>query len=84
MLWQEGRTRFTNLLPEISEADLTQKLLPSTNSVGFIIRHVGDVEYCLQKNVFQFPNLNVHAKTVISQKDTSEWINRIDLITYVK
>jgi uncharacterized damage-inducible protein DinB len=83
MLWQEGRTRFTNLLPEISELDLTKKLSPSPNSVGFIIRHVGDVEFLFAKNVFQLPNLNVHAKTVISQKDTGEWINRIDLITYV-
>ena len=67
-LWQEGRTRFTNLLPEISEADLKKKLLPAPNSVGFIIRHVGDVEYLFAKNVFRLPDLNVHAKQLSRRK----------------
>ena len=82
-LWQEGRTRFTNLLPEISEADLKKKLLPAPNSVGFIIRHVGDVEFLFAKNVFQLADLNVHAKTVIAQKDTGEWTNLKELTDYV-
>ena len=33
MLWQEGRTRFTNLLPDVLEADLKKKLSPAPNSV---------------------------------------------------
>lgn len=82
-LWQEGRTRFTNLLPELSEADLKKRLPPAPNSVGFIIRHVGDVEFLFSKNVFQLPGLAVHAKTVIAQRDTGEWINLNELITYV-
>jgi uncharacterized damage-inducible protein DinB len=83
LLWQEGRTRFANLLPEISELDLTKKLSPAPNSVGFIIRHVGDVEFLFAKNVFQLPGLDVHAKTVIAQRDTGEWTNLSDLIHYV-
>ncbi len=83
MLWQEGRTRFSNLLPEISGLDLTKKLSPSPNSVGFIIRHVGDVEFLFAKNVFQLQGLNVHAKTVIAQKDTGEWTNLSEVINYV-
>ena len=82
-LWKEGRTRFTNLLPEISELDLKKKLSPAPNSVGFLIRHVGDVEFLFAKNVFKLPDLNVHAKTIISQKDTGEWINLDELINYV-
>ena len=82
-LWQEGRTRFTNLLPEVSETDLKKKLSPAPNSVGFIIRHVGDVELLFSKNVFQLPNLTVHAKTIIAQRDTGEWINLKELINYV-
>lgn len=82
-LWQEGRTRFANLLPEISELDLTKKLSPAPNSVGFIIRHVGDVEFLFAKNVFQLPDLDVRAKTVIAQRDTGEWTNLSDLIHYV-
>ena len=82
-LWQEGRTRFTILLPEISELDLTKKLAPAPNSVGFIIRHIGDVEFLFAKNVFELPGLNVHSKTVIAQKDTGEWTHLSDLISYV-
>jgi uncharacterized damage-inducible protein DinB len=82
-LWQEGRTRFTNILPEISDIDLKKKLLPAPNSVGFIIRHVGDVEFLFAKNVFRLPDLEVHAKTVIAQKDTGEWINLNELVSYI-
>ncbi len=82
-LWQEGRTRFTNLLPEISNDDLRKKLSPAPNSVGFIIRHVGDVEFLFAKNVFRLPDLEVHAKTVIAQKDTGEWIDLNELVSYI-
>jgi uncharacterized damage-inducible protein DinB len=82
-LWQEGRTRFTNLLPEISAEDLKRKLLPARNSVGFIIRHVGDVEFLFAKNVFQLPDLKVHAKTIIDQRDTGEWTDLEQLINYI-
>ena len=83
MLWKEGRTRFANLLPEILESDLAKKLSPSPNSIGFIIRHVGDVEFLFSKNVFQLPDINVHAKTVIAQRDTGEWNNLKELKDYV-
>ena len=43
-LWQEARTRFTNQIQNITEQDLLKKLGTSPNSVGFLIRHIGDVE----------------------------------------
>lgn len=81
-LWREGRTRFSNLLSSITEADLTKRLGDSPNSAGFLIRHIGDVELLFSKNVFELPGLQVHAKTVIAQKDTGEWTNLQELLIY--
>lgn len=82
-LWIEARTRFTNLLDNISESDLQKKLLPAQNSVGFLIRHIGDVELLFAKNVFSDKTVKVSAKTIIAQKDTGEWTDLISLKSYV-
>ena len=82
-LWIEARTRFTNLLENISESDLQKKLLPAQNSVGFLIRHIGDVELLFAKNVFSDKTVKVTAKTIIAQKDTGEWTDLISLKSYV-
>lgn len=80
--WEEARTRFTNLLKDIKEENLTLKLINTKNSAGFLIRHVADVELLFAKNVFNAPNLSVQAKTVIAQRDTGEWINLKELLAY--
>lgn len=82
-LWVESRTRFTNQLSVLSEADLKKKLLPSQNSVGFLIRHIGDVELLFAKNVFGATDVKVTAKTVIAKKDSGEWTNLSELLVYV-
>ena len=71
-LWVEARTRFSNQLENISSLDLTIKLPPSVNSVGFLIRHIGDVELLFAKNVFGAADLKISAKTVIDKYDTGE------------
>lgn len=83
-LWQEARTRFSNQLSHITEEDLKMKLPPSANSVGFLIRHIGDVELLFAKNVFNGKEIKVIAKTVIAKKDTGEWTNLIELKEYVE
>ncbi len=80
--WTEARTRFTNLLKDIKEEDLKKKLVNTKNSAGFLLRHIGDVELLFAKNVFGGPDINVHAKTVIAQQDTGEWINLSELLEY--
>nr|WP_277338571.1 DinB family protein [Runella sp. MFBS21]MDF7818538.1 DinB family protein [Runella sp. MFBS21] len=80
--WAEARTRFSNQLKNISETDLPKKLGNSPNSVGFLIRHIADVELLFSKNVFGQSDLKVSAKTVIAQKDTGEWIQLAALLTY--
>lgn len=82
-IWSEARTRFTNQLLDLTEEDLKKRLLPSINSVGFLIRHIGDVELLFAKNVFNGMDVKVVAKTVIAQKDTGEWTNLVELKDYV-
>lgn len=82
-LWQEARTRFTNQIQNITEQDLLKKLGASPNSVGFLIRHIGDVELLFAKNVFGDANVKVVAKTVIEKRDSGEWTNLQELKEYV-
>ena len=83
-LWIEARTRFTNQLKALTTEDLSKKLSPSPNSIGFLIRHIGDVELLFAKNVFGASNIRVIAKTVIEQKDTGKWTKLDELKTYVE
>jgi uncharacterized damage-inducible protein DinB len=82
-LWIEARTRFTNQLVDLKEIDLRKKLNPSKNSVGFLIRHIGEVELLFAKNVFGDESINVIARTVIDKQDTGEWVDFDALINYV-
>ena len=83
-LFTEGRTRFTKLLDQLTEADLPKKLAPAPNSIGFLVRHIGDVELLFAKNVFGLKDVQVHAKTVIAQHDTGEWTDLAALKAYVQ
>jgi len=62
-LWEEGRTRLTNLLPGIIPADLPRRLHPNSNSLGWLLRHIGEVEHLFAKNVFGEP-IEVRASTI--------------------
>lgn len=81
-LWEEGRTRFSRLLEQIKEEDLKKTLQPAPNSVGFLIRHIADVELLFAKNVFNATDVEVHARTLIAQKDSGEWTNLSELLSY--
>lgn len=83
-LWTESRTRFSNQLEQMTEQDLQKKLGAAPNSLGFLIRHMGDVELLFAKNVFGNPEVKVVAKTVIDGRDTGLWTNFHELKDYVK
>ncbi len=51
-LFKMGRTRLTNQLPASTEMDLTKKLHPNSNSIGFLMQHIAEVEQLFAKNVF--------------------------------
>ena len=80
--WIEARTRFSNLLGELQEADLKKRLLHTQNTAGFLIRHIGDVELLFAKNVFGAAEVKVQAKTVIDKQDSGEWIHLAELLEY--
>ena len=82
-LWIESRTRFSNQIDHLSEEDLKKKLGNAPNSVGFLIRHIGDVELLFAKNVFGDASVKVSAKTVIEKRDTGEWTDLVTLKNYV-
>ncbi|WP_027002704.1 DinB family protein [Hugenholtzia roseola] len=81
-IWVEARTRFSNQLVHLNATDLTKKLEPAPNSVGFLIRHIADVELLFAKNVFRLPDVKVSAKTVIEKSDTGEWTDLQSLLDY--
>lgn len=82
-VYQEARTRLKLVLETITESDLSKKLAPSPNSVGFLMRHIGDVELLFSKNVFKLEEVHVKAQTVIDQKDSGEWTNLTELTDYL-
>jgi len=82
-LWLEARTRFSDQLHNITSEDLAKKLGASPNSIGFLIRHIGDVELLFAKNVFGNSAVKVSAKTVIEKRDTGEWTDIEALKVYV-
>jgi uncharacterized damage-inducible protein DinB len=82
-IFKESRTRFTNQLEQLSTEDLKKTLAPSPNSLGFLIRHIGDVELLFAKNVFGDAEIHVKAKTAIDKQDSGEWVNLEELIEYV-
>jgi uncharacterized damage-inducible protein DinB len=79
--WAEGRTRFTQLLPQIKHEDLKKKLANTKNTAGFLIRHISDVELLFAKNFFG-AEVEIVPKTLIAQRDTGEWTNLEDLLAY--
>ena len=62
-MWKMGRTRLTNQLSEIVESDLLKRVHPNSNSAGWLLRHIAEVELLFAKNVFG-RELNVKAQTI--------------------
>lgn len=50
--------------------------------MGFLIRHIADVELLFAKNVFGDSSVSVTAKTVIAKKDTGEWTDLDTIKSY--
>lgn len=68
-----GRTRLTNQLDSIEESDLTKRLHPDAASIGWLLRHIAEVELLFAKNVFE-RELNVKAQTIGSiAKDRAQF-----------
>lgn len=81
-LWREARTRFSDQLPVLTAQDLTKRLPGTQNTVGFLLRHIGEVEMLFAKNVFG-EDVQVKAKTLIAQHDTGEWTDLDELLSFL-
>ncbi|QRG68450.1 DinB family protein [Brevibacillus choshinensis] len=42
---QTARSRYADVLANLEEKELVWKLAPGSNSIGFLIRHIAEVEY---------------------------------------
>lgn len=74
-MFKMGRTRLTNQLPNIKESDLTRRLHPNSNSIGFLLQHIAEVELLFSKNVFGL-DLKVSIQTVgKTVHDTNKFTN---------
>lgn len=62
-MWKTGRTRLTDRLDSITEDDLPKRLHPESNSIGWMLRHIAEVELLFTKNVFG-KNIDVKAQTI--------------------
>lgn len=83
-LWKMGRTRLTNQLSNIEETDLLKRLHPNSNSVGWLLRHVAEVELLFAKNVFG-QNLSVKAQTIGSiAKDRGQFDELQPLLDFIQ
>ncbi len=79
----EARTRLQVLIDDIKLEDLQKRVGSSPNSLGYLLRHIGDVELLFAKNVFKQESLHVKAQTLIDGKDNGKWTSLTELINYL-
>ena len=51
-MWKMGRTRLTNQLDSMKKEDLLKRVHSDSNSAGWLMRHIAEVELLFAKNVF--------------------------------
>jgi len=51
-LYKMGRTRLSNQFPNLHEKDILKKLHPNSNSIGFLLRHISEVENLFLRKTF--------------------------------
>lgn len=81
--YDEARTRLTNVVEQLKPEQAKFKIPGVDNCVGFLLRHIADVELLFSKNVFKNPEVVVKAQTVIDQKDSGEWVDLDALRDYL-
>lgn len=81
-LWAEARTRLTNQLPAIQDADLLKRLHPQSNCIGFLLKHIGEVEQLFARNVFGL-DIKGSVETLGTGKDKGQYTNSAELLSYL-
>lgn len=81
-MWKMGRTRYSNLIPDITEEKLTLRLHPQSNSIGFLMRHICEVEQSFSKNFFGTEVRFVPRTLGPNIKDTGLFTNLDELMDF--
>lgn len=82
-MWLMGRKRLTDQLDDITENDLLKRLHSDSNSVGWLLRHITEVELLFTKNVFG-KEIEVKAQTIGSiAKDHGQFDERGPLMELI-
>ncbi len=74
-----ARSRLLHLLPVITKNDLSKRLDPESNSIGFLLKHIAEVEQLFAKNVFGL-EIKVTANTIGKTKYSGRYINLSELL----
>lgn len=82
-LWLESRTRLTNQFTQLNESDLLKRLHPQSNCVGFLLKHIGEVEQLFARNVFGL-DIKGSIETIGVGKDKGQFTNLQELLDYLE
>jgi uncharacterized damage-inducible protein DinB len=82
-MWEMGRTRLAALLPGVSDEVLAKRLHPRSNSVGWLLRHIGEIEQLFAKNVFGL-EVQVKAYTLAGTLARDDHGTAADLIAFLE
>ncbi len=79
-VWRKARERYQEVLNTIEPEHLTWRLAPGSNSIGFLIRHIAEVEYAFARFFFDRPiPEDVKLTTVGPVKDQGIYTDLADL-----
>ena len=81
-LWLESRTRLSNQLAQLTNNDLLKRLHPQSNCIGFLLKHIGEVEQLFARNVFG-SDIKGSIETLGVGKDKGQYIYLQQLLDYL-
>lgn len=80
---QTARSRYKDVLANLEEKELVWKLAPGSNSVGFLIRHIAEVEYRFCLMFFQRPlPAGLELATIGKVKDEGTYTELASLLAF--
>jgi uncharacterized damage-inducible protein DinB len=83
-MWLQGRKRLTDQLDHIGQGDLLKRLHADANSVGWLLRHIAEVELLFSQNVFG-RDLAIKAQTIGSlAQDRGQFNDHSSLMEWIE
>ncbi|MBO8164601.1 MAG: DinB family protein [Brevibacillus sp.] len=84
-LWQRARSRYQSTLEDLKPEELSCRLLPGTNSIGFLLRHNAEVEYRFAQMFFgrELPD-DVTLQTIGPVQDDGRYTDLVQLQQFME